>query len=79
MQHVTAFTRPQTVPAAPAEAPRRNLWIRATAKFIPTMVTFSKVPAAKRMFLASDGKLDQAIAEFQTALKYKPNHPEAHY
>jgi len=27
MQHVTAFSRPQTVPAVPAAAPRKNLWI----------------------------------------------------
>src|SRR5882762_6692144 len=27
MQHITAFSRPQTVPAVPAAAPRRNLWI----------------------------------------------------
>src|SRR2546426_5441552 len=27
MQHVSAFSRPQTVPAVPAAAPRRNLWI----------------------------------------------------
>src|SRR6266404_3021489 len=27
MQHVTAFSRPQTVPPVPAAAPRRNLWI----------------------------------------------------
>jgi Flp pilus assembly protein TadD len=27
MQHVTAFSRPQTVPAVPAAAPKRNLWI----------------------------------------------------
>jgi len=27
MQHVTAFSRPQTVPAVPAAAPRRTLWI----------------------------------------------------
>src|SRR6202171_829185 len=27
MQHVTAFSQPQTVPAVPTAAPRRNLWI----------------------------------------------------
>jgi Flp pilus assembly protein TadD len=27
MQHVTAFSRPQTVPAVSATAPKRNLWI----------------------------------------------------
>src|SRR5947199_8462024 len=27
MQHVTAFSRPQTVPAVPAAAPRTSLWI----------------------------------------------------
>jgi Tfp pilus assembly protein PilF len=27
MQHVTAFSRPQTVPAAPIAAPKRSLWI----------------------------------------------------
>src|SRR5438128_4869042 len=27
MQHITAFSRPQTVPAVPAAASRRNLWI----------------------------------------------------
>ena len=27
MQHVTAFSRPQTVPAVPAAAPQRTLWI----------------------------------------------------
>lgn len=27
MQHVTAFSRPQTVPAAPIAVPKRNLWI----------------------------------------------------
>src|SRR5882757_5826439 len=27
MQHVTAFSRPQTVPAAPATVAKRNLWI----------------------------------------------------
>jgi Tfp pilus assembly protein PilF len=27
MQHVSAFSRPQTVPSAPAVAPKRNLWI----------------------------------------------------
>lgn len=27
MQHVSAFTRPQTVPAVPLAAPRANLWI----------------------------------------------------
>src|SRR6266850_5058254 len=27
MQHVTAFSRPQTVPAVPASAPKRTLWI----------------------------------------------------
>jgi len=27
MQHVTAFSRPQTVPPVPASAPRRSLWI----------------------------------------------------
>jgi tetratricopeptide (TPR) repeat protein len=27
MQHITAFSRPQTVPAIPASAPKRNLWI----------------------------------------------------
>src|SRR5919204_2983055 len=27
MQHVTAFSRPQTVPAVPATVPKRNLWI----------------------------------------------------
>jgi tetratricopeptide (TPR) repeat protein len=27
MQHVTAFSRPQTVPAVPAAAPRKSLWI----------------------------------------------------
>src|SRR5438477_2611974 len=27
MQHVTAFSRPQTVPPVPAAAPRRSLWI----------------------------------------------------
>src|SRR5436309_106826 len=27
MQHVTAFTSPQTVPAAPVAAPKRSLWI----------------------------------------------------
>src|SRR2546423_10864871 len=27
MQHVTAFSRPQTVPAVPAAAPKRTLWI----------------------------------------------------
>jgi tetratricopeptide (TPR) repeat protein len=27
MQHITAFSRPQTVPAVPAAAPRKNLWI----------------------------------------------------
>src|SRR6266849_5622109 len=27
MQHVTAFSRPQTVPPVPATAPRKNLWI----------------------------------------------------
>jgi hypothetical protein len=27
MQHVTAFSRPQTVPAVPATAPKRNVWI----------------------------------------------------
>ena len=31
------------------------------------------------MFLFRDGKLDQAIPEFEAALKYNPNHPEAHY
>jgi Flp pilus assembly protein TadD len=31
------------------------------------------------MFLASNGKFDQAIAEFQIALKHNPNHPEGHY
>jgi tetratricopeptide (TPR) repeat protein len=27
MQHITAFSRPQTVPAVPAAMPRKNLWI----------------------------------------------------
>src|SRR5437588_8150287 len=27
MQHVTAFSRPQTVPAAPTAAPKKTLWI----------------------------------------------------
>src|SRR5216684_4396608 len=27
MQHVSAFSRPQTVPAVPASVPKRNLWI----------------------------------------------------
>ena len=27
MQHVSAFSRPQTVPAVPAAVPKRNLWI----------------------------------------------------
>jgi Flp pilus assembly protein TadD len=27
MQHVTAFSRPQTVPAVPPTAPKRNVWI----------------------------------------------------
>src|SRR6266446_4663674 len=27
MQHVTAFSRPQTVPAAPTSAPKPNIWI----------------------------------------------------
>jgi len=27
MQHVTAFSQPQTVPAVPAAAPKRTLWI----------------------------------------------------
>ena len=27
MQYVTAFSRPQTVPAVPTAAPRRTLWI----------------------------------------------------
>src|SRR6202040_1137246 len=27
MQHVSAFSRPQTVPAVPSSVPRRNLWI----------------------------------------------------
>jgi Tfp pilus assembly protein PilF len=27
MQHISAFSRPQTVPAVPASAPKRNLWI----------------------------------------------------
>jgi tetratricopeptide (TPR) repeat protein len=27
MQHITAFSRPQAVPAVPAAAPRKNLWI----------------------------------------------------
>ncbi|HEX4638936.1 MAG TPA: tetratricopeptide repeat protein [Chthoniobacterales bacterium] len=27
MQHVTAFSRPETVPAAPAVSPKRNIWI----------------------------------------------------
>src|SRR6266581_5108435 len=27
MQHVTAFSRPQTVPAAPGAAPKKTLWI----------------------------------------------------
>src|ERR1700758_707661 len=27
MQHVSAFSGPQTVPAVPATAPRKNLWI----------------------------------------------------
>ena len=27
MQHVTAFSRPQTVPGGPVAAPRKNLWI----------------------------------------------------
>jgi Flp pilus assembly protein TadD len=31
------------------------------------------------MFLLNEGKIDQAITEFQTALKHDPNHPEAHY
>src|SRR5437660_10149446 len=31
------------------------------------------------MFLFRDGKLDQAIPEFEAAVKYNPNHPEAHY
>jgi Flp pilus assembly protein TadD len=31
------------------------------------------------MFLFRDDKLDQAIREFETALKHNPNHPEAHY
>ena len=31
------------------------------------------------MFLFRDSKLDQAIPEFEAALTYNPNHPEAHY
>ncbi len=31
------------------------------------------------MFLFRDGKLDQAILQFEAALKYNPKHPEAHY
>jgi Flp pilus assembly protein TadD len=31
------------------------------------------------MFLASNGQLDGAIAEFEAALQRKPKHPEAHY
>ncbi|PYI48022.1 MAG: hypothetical protein DMF11_04745, partial [Verrucomicrobia bacterium] len=31
------------------------------------------------MFLFRDGKLDQAIPEFEAALKYNPNNPEGHY
>ena len=31
------------------------------------------------MFLLASGKLDQAAVEFQTALRYKSKHPEAHY
>ena len=27
MQHVSAFSRPQTVPAVPVSVPKRNLWI----------------------------------------------------
>jgi hypothetical protein len=27
MQHVSAFSRPQTVPAVPAAAPKKTLWI----------------------------------------------------
>src|SRR5438105_3002026 len=27
MQHVTAFSRPQTVPSVPTSVPKRNLWI----------------------------------------------------
>jgi len=30
-------------------------------------------------FLFREGKIDQAITEFQTALKHSPKHPEAHY
>ena len=30
-------------------------------------------------FLFRDDKFDQAIPEFEAALKYNPNHPEAHY
>jgi len=31
------------------------------------------------MFLFREGKIDQSIPEFQTALKHSPNHPDAHY
>jgi Flp pilus assembly protein TadD len=31
------------------------------------------------VFLAADGKIDNAIKEFDTALRFNPNHPEAHY
>jgi tetratricopeptide (TPR) repeat protein len=31
------------------------------------------------MFLFSEGKIDEAIPEFQAALKRSPKHPEAHY
>ena len=31
------------------------------------------------MFLFREGKMDEAIPEFQAALTHNPNHPEAHY
>ncbi len=59
---------------------------RKTKPALSTLSPFGLAPksgpeciTSYAMFLFRDGKLDQAIPEFEAALKYNPNHPEAHY
>jgi len=72
MQHVTAFTSPQTVPAAPVAAPKRSLWILNSWR---DLILYVGTP----LLLVPMFALAQARWSAQDIYIFVAAHPEAHY
>jgi hypothetical protein len=71
MQRVTAFSWPETVPAAPARATRPNFWIlnswRDLVLYVGTPLLLLPV------FALAQGQTSQAIVQLNAALRQDPN------